>query len=115
MKRSRERGGKPAGKHARPPERTASALSSRFAVVGTTIAALLMTLPVASATADPKPSLKQLSDQVQTLHTQIETLTEQFNGQRERLKTAKKSVELAKKTLADSEADLPVLDRKSVV
>lgn len=101
MKRTRDRGGKPAG-NARPPER----LARRLAVVGTTLTALVLALPLTSAAADPKPSLKQLSAQVQAMHTQIETLTEQFNGQRERLKTAKKSVEIAKKTLADSEAQL---------
>ncbi|WP_308164004.1 C40 family peptidase [Nonomuraea sediminis] len=101
MKRTRDRGGKQAG-NARPPER----LARRLAVVGTTLTALVLALPLTSAAAEPKPSLKQLSAQVQAMHTQIETLTEQFNGQRERLKTAKKSVEIAKKTLADSETQL---------
>ncbi|MFI6604306.1 NlpC/P60 family protein [Nonomuraea sp. NPDC050536] len=102
MKRTRDRGGKQAGKNARPPER----LARRLAVVATTLTALVLALPVTSATAAPKPSLKELSAQVQAMHTQIETLTEQYNGQRERLKTAKKSVEIAKKTLADSNAQL---------
>ncbi|MFG1704872.1 NlpC/P60 family protein [Nonomuraea sp. M3C6] len=75
-------------------------------MVSVTIAVLLFAIPVGSASADPKPSLKDLSEQVEKLHTEIETLAEQYNGQREKLKTAKNASDAAQKTLASSEADL---------
>ncbi|MBT2233109.1 NlpC/P60 family protein [Nonomuraea sp. NEAU-A123] len=104
MKYTRNREGKPAGAHARPPgSRNAS---TRLGVIAAAVATLLFAVPVGSAAADPKPSLKALSKQAEELHTQIETLSEQYNGQREKLKTAKKAVEAAQKTLATSESDL---------
>lgn len=111
MKRTRDRGGKLAGKHARPPERT---YPRRLAVVGAAIAALAIAFPAGSAVADPKPSLKELSQQVEELHTQIETLTEEYNGQREKLKTAEKTAKAAKATLARSQADLEAKRGKAV-
>ncbi|KAB8196612.1 NlpC/P60 family protein [Nonomuraea phyllanthi] len=113
MKRTRNRGGKPAGKHARPPEQ--GPRRRRAGVVSLTVAALLFAIPVGSASADPKPSLKQLADQAQKLHTQIETLTEQYNGQREKLKTAKKASEAAQKTLSANEADLAAKRTKAAL
>ncbi|MER6944385.1 NlpC/P60 family protein [Nonomuraea sp. NPDC000554] len=107
MKRTRDRGGKSAGKHARPPEPAPSSRRVlRFGVVGAAIAALVFTLPVGSAAAEPKPSLKELSDRVEKMHNEIETLSEQYNGQREKLKAAQKAVNAAKKVLATSETDL---------
>ncbi|MEV4158779.1 C40 family peptidase [Nonomuraea dietziae] len=104
MKRTRTHEGKSAGKHARPHE--PGALRKRFAIVGAAMAVLALTVPLGSAAADPKPTLKELSQQVEKLHNDIETLTEQYNGQREKLKSVKKSAEVAKKILATSEADL---------
>lgn len=104
MKRTRTHEGKSAGKHARPHE--PGALRKRFAIVGAAMAVLALTVPLGSAVADPKPTLKELSQQVEKLHNDIETLTEQYNGQREKLKSVKKSAEAAKKILATSEADL---------
>ncbi|WP_245765339.1 C40 family peptidase [Nonomuraea jiangxiensis] len=115
------RGMKSAGKHACPPEhaRRTPGLDrprwGRLGVVGVTVAALLFAIPVGSASADPKPSLKELADQVEQMHTEIETLTEQYNGQREKLKTAKKSSEAAQRTLATSEADLSAKRAKAVL
>ncbi|WP_433435739.1 NlpC/P60 family protein [Nonomuraea sp. CA-141351] len=113
MKRTRNGGGKSAGKHARPPERARR--PRHFGVVSLTVAALLFAIPVGSASADPKPSLKELADQAQELHTQIETLTEQYNGQREKLKTAKKASEVAQKTLTSSETDLAAKRAKAAL
>jgi peptidoglycan DL-endopeptidase CwlO len=78
----------------------------RFGIAATAITALVFALPAGPAAADPKPSLKELSAQVEEMHTEIETLAEQYNGQREKLKTAQKSAAAAKRTLAASEADL---------
>ncbi|MEV0167450.1 C40 family peptidase [Nonomuraea fuscirosea] len=113
MKRTHHGGGKTAGKHARPPER--SRRPHRFGVVSVTIAAFLIAIPVGSASADPKPSLKELAKRVEKMHTEIETLSEQYNGQREKLKTAKKAAEAAKKTLATSEADLAAKRAKAAM
>ncbi|NRQ36090.1 NlpC/P60 family protein [Nonomuraea sp. NN258] len=104
MKRTRDRGGKSAGKHARPPERVRR--PRRLAVVGVTVAALLFAVPFGPASADPKPSLNDLAKQVEKMHIEIETLAEQYNQQREKLKTAQKAVDAAEKTLSTSEADL---------
>ena len=104
MKHTRDREGKPAGAHARPPGSRKT--PTRLGVIAATVATLLFAIPVGSAVADPKPSLKALSKQAEELHTEIETLSEQYNGQREKLKTAKKSVDAAQKTLATSESDL---------
>lgn len=111
MKRTRNREGNPAGKHARPPERS---FPRRFAVVGATVAAIALAFPTGSAVADPKPSLKELSQQVEELHTEIGTLTEEFNGQREKLKAAEKTAKAAKATLARSQADLEAKRGKAV-
>ncbi|GAA3543875.1 C40 family peptidase [Nonomuraea rosea] len=113
MKRTLDRGGKSAGKHARPPERARH--PHRLGVVSLTIAALLFAIPVGSASADPKPSLNDMAKQVEKLHTEIETLTEQYNGQRERLKTAKKASESAQKTLTTSEAEVTAKRAKAVM
>ncbi|MFI7129119.1 C40 family peptidase [Nonomuraea sp. NPDC050153] len=80
-----------------------------------TVAALLFAIPVGSASADPKPTLKDLADQATKLHTDIETLSEQYNGQREKLKTAKKAAEAAEKTLTSSESDLAAKRAKAAM
>ncbi|MGI5285523.1 C40 family peptidase [Nonomuraea polychroma] len=80
-----------------------------------TVAALLFAIPTGSASADPEPSLKELSEQVEKLHVEIETLTEQYNGQREKYKIAKKAADAAQKTLADSEADLAAKRAKAAL
>ncbi|MEV0195519.1 NlpC/P60 family protein [Nonomuraea sp. NPDC050691] len=103
MKRTRGRGRTRAGRHARPPKQ---ALLRRFAVLSAAVVALSFVIPSGAATADPEPSLEELSKRVEAMHTQIETLSEQYNGQREKLKSARKSAEQAKKVLATSEADL---------
>jgi peptidoglycan DL-endopeptidase CwlO len=105
------RGGKSAGSHARPPERA----RRRLGVAGVIVAAFLIAIPTGPASADPEPSLKDLSEQVEKLHVEIETLTEQYNGQREKYKTAKKAADAAQKTLADSEADLAAKRAKAVL
>lgn len=110
MKR-KNRGEKSAGTNARPPERA----WRRLGVAGVTVAALLFAIPMGPASADPKPSLKDLSEQVEKLHVEIETLTEQYNGQREKYKTAQKAADAAQKTLADSEADLAAKRAKAVL
>ncbi|MFI6499789.1 C40 family peptidase [Nonomuraea typhae] len=103
MKRTRNREGKPAGEHARPPE---PGDRKGLAVLAAAVAFVTFTVtPLGSAAADPKPSLKQLSEQVEKLHTEIETLSEQYNGQRVKLNDAQKAVAAAKKTLAATEAD----------
>ncbi|MEU8249830.1 NlpC/P60 family protein [Nonomuraea sp. NPDC048916] len=112
MKRTRDRGRKAAGEHARPPEHSGP---RRLAVLGAVISALVFAVPAAPAVADPKPSLEDLSKQVEEMHTQIETLTEEYNGQREKLKTAQKSAEAAKKTLATSETDLATKRARAVL
>ncbi|MGI5267873.1 NlpC/P60 family protein [Nonomuraea sp. CA-218870] len=104
MKRTRDRRGSAEGGPARPPERTGNGL--RLIVAAAVLAALMLAVPAGPATADPKPSLKELSEQVEKMHLEIETLTEQYNGQREKLKTARKAVENAEKRLATSEAEL---------
>ncbi|WP_328808582.1 C40 family peptidase [Nonomuraea montanisoli] len=103
MKRTRGRGRTRAGRHARPPKQ---ALLRRFAVLSAAVVALSFVIPAGAATAEPKPSLEELSKRVEAMHTEIETLSEQYNGQREKLKNARKSAEQAKKVLATSEADL---------
>ncbi|WP_246644224.1 C40 family peptidase [Nonomuraea ceibae] len=89
----------------------------RFGVVGlAAVAALVLALPLGSpASADPKPSLKELSEQVEEMHLEIETLAEQYNGQREKLKTAQKAADNAKKTLAASEAELADKRSKAIL
>lgn len=104
-------GGKSAGKHARPAERR----RRRLGVASVTVAALLFAIPSGPASADPKPSLKDLSEQVEKLHVEIETLTEQYNGQREKYKVAKKAADAAQKTLATSESDLAAKRAKAVM
>ncbi|TQS00689.1 NlpC/P60 family protein [Microbispora bryophytorum] len=84
-----------------------------MAFVGVAISAITFGAPVVSATADPKPSLKELTAQVEDLYTEIETLSEQYNGERVRLKTAERSADLAKKNLAKSEAELAVRRQKA--
>ncbi|MEU8321459.1 NlpC/P60 family protein [Nonomuraea sp. NPDC048881] len=104
MKRTFDRSGKSGGRHARPQEQARRA--RRLGVIGVTVAAMLFAVPVGSAAADPKPSLSELSDQVEKLHEEIETLAEQYNEQRERLKAAQKANDSAQKILATSESDL---------
>ncbi|MGW4643214.1 NlpC/P60 family protein [Sphaerisporangium sp. NPDC004334] len=81
-------------------------LPRRIALVTAALMAVTFGSPLVSATAEPKPSLNDLKNQVEHLYNQIESLTEQYNGQKERLKQAQRSAELAKKTLSKSEADL---------
>ncbi|MEV7806851.1 NlpC/P60 family protein [Microbispora sp. NPDC088329] len=84
-----------------------------MAFVGVALTAITFGAPVVRATADPKPSLKELTEQVESLYTEIESLTEQYNGERVRLKAAERSAELAKKNLAKSEAELEVRRQKA--
>ncbi|MGA4994601.1 NlpC/P60 family protein [Nonomuraea bangladeshensis] len=79
------------------------------------MAGALLAAPIAPASAEPKPSLKELSERVEKLHVEIETLTEQYNGQREKYKTAKKAADSAQQTLADSQADLAAKRAKAVM
>ncbi|MEU7883107.1 C40 family peptidase [Microbispora bryophytorum] len=113
----RTRGGRPAGRHARGRQSGSGTAGPgairRLAFVGVAISAITFGAPVVSATADPKPSLKELTAQVEDLYTEIETLSEQYNGERVRLKTAERSADLAKKNLAKSEAELAVRRQKA--
>ncbi|MGN9843001.1 C40 family peptidase [Nonomuraea sp. H19] len=113
MKRTLSREGKSAGKNARPPERARR--RRLLGVAGVIVAALLFAVPTGPASADPKPSLKELSDQVEKLHVEIETLSEQYNGQREKYKVAKKAADAAQKTLTGSEADFAAKRAKAVL
>ncbi|MFB9250019.1 NlpC/P60 family protein [Sphaerisporangium melleum] len=88
-------------------------LPRRIALVTAVLTALTFGSPLVAATAEPKPSLTQLKNQVEKLYEQIESLTEQYNGQRERFKQAQRSAELAKKTLAKSESELEDKRRKA--
>ncbi|WP_199536622.1 C40 family peptidase [Spongiactinospora gelatinilytica] len=129
MTRTRSRGGKHAGGSVRsgsgsggprrrgPRERAETASEgtgspgrrtglARLAVVTAAFLALSIGTPLMAATADPKPSLKELSAQVEKLHEEIGTLTERYNGERVKLAQAKRAADLAKKTLATSESDL---------
>lgn len=106
----RSPGGRAAGKHAhRRRLKTAPAAAivlRRFTFVGAALVAITFGAPVVAATADPKPTLKELTAEVERLHIETETLTEQYNGERIRLKDAQRSAELAKKTLSKSESEL---------
>ncbi|MDF5758934.1 NlpC/P60 family protein [Spongiactinospora sp. TRM90649] len=102
MTRSRGR----VGKHTGGPV-------ARLAVIGAAFLALSVATPLMSATADPKPSLKELSSQVEKLHEQIGTLAEQYNGERVRLTQAKRAADLAQKTLSTSESDLAAKRHKA--
>jgi peptidoglycan DL-endopeptidase CwlO len=78
----------------------------RLAFVAVALSMVTFGAPMVSATADPKPSLKQLAAEVERLYDQIESLTEEYNGERVRLKAAERSASLAKETLAKSESEL---------
>ncbi|MFD8533114.1 NlpC/P60 family protein [Streptosporangium canum] len=106
MKRTRDRGGKNAGRHARYREHAPRGLARRMAFIGLAFATLTLGTPLVAATADPEPSLPELAKQVEKLHTDIETLTEQYNGGRVKLKQAQRAAASAKKTLAVSESEL---------
>ncbi|MBX6384543.1 MAG: C40 family peptidase [Microbispora sp.] len=111
------RGGRPLGKHARR-RRSGSGTAGpgairRLAILGVAFTAITVGTPAVHATADPKPSLKELTAQVEDLYNQIETLTEQYNGERVRLKAAERSAALAKKNLAKSEAELEARRQKA--
>ncbi|GLX00651.1 C40 family peptidase [Microtetraspora sp. NBRC 16547] len=103
-------GGRSAGRHARGRRRRARSSTGgpirRFALFGVALVSIGFGAPVTSATADPGPSLKQLTAEVERLYTEIETLTEEYNGARVKLKEAQRSADLAKKTLAKSETEL---------
>ncbi|MBO3751867.1 C40 family peptidase [Streptosporangiaceae bacterium NEAU-GS5] len=68
-----------------------------------------------SATADPKPSNKELAAQVEDLYNEIETLTEQYNGEQVKLKEATRSADLAKKTLTRSEGELELRRQRATL
>ncbi|MCT9929749.1 NlpC/P60 family protein [Planotetraspora sp. A-T 1434] len=85
----------------------------RLVFVGVALTMITVGAPMVSATADPKPSLKQLTAEVESLYTEIETLTEEYNGERVRLKSAERSAAVAKKTLAKSESELAVRRQKA--
>jgi cell wall-associated NlpC family hydrolase len=63
-------------------------------------------VPMVAATAEPKPTTKQLAAEVEKLYSDIETLSEQYNGERVRLTAAQRSADVAKKTLAKSASEL---------
>ncbi|WP_405087507.1 NlpC/P60 family protein [Microbispora sp. NBC_01389] len=111
------RGGRQAGRHARRRRPGAGPAGPgairRFTLVGVALAAVTFGAPVVRATADPKPSLKELAAEVENLYSEIETLTEQYNGERVRLKAAERSADLAKKNLAKSEAELATRRQKA--
>ncbi|MEW9533315.1 NlpC/P60 family protein [Microbispora sp. NPDC049125] len=106
------RGGRSTGRHARDRRsgapRSGSGTIRRLLFVGVALTAISFGAPVVAATADPKPSLKQLAAEVERLHTEIETLSEQYNGERVRLSAAERSAALAKKTLDKSAAELEI-------
>ncbi len=81
--------------------------------VGAALTMITIGAPVVSATADPEPTLKELTKEVEDLYVEIETVTEEYNGEKVRLKEAQRSAELAKTTLAKSEAELAGLREKA--
>ncbi|MEV6861304.1 NlpC/P60 family protein [Streptosporangium subroseum] len=106
MKRTRKRGGKNTGSHARSRENAPRGLTRRIVITGLAFASLTLGTPLIAATADPKPSLQEQAKQVEKLHNEIGTLSEQYNGERVKLKQAQRAAESAKKTLAVSESEL---------
>ncbi|WP_084958767.1 NlpC/P60 family protein [Thermoactinospora rubra] len=78
----------------------------RLTALPAALVALVFVFLPAAASADPKPSLKELAAQAEQLHTEIEQLTEQFNGQREKLRAAEKTAAAAQKTLSTRRAEL---------
>jgi cell wall-associated NlpC family hydrolase len=88
-------------------------LPRRIAMVTVTLTALTFGSPLMSATAEPKPSLNELKNQVEQLYDEIEALTEQYNGQKERLKQTQRSAKLAKQTLDKSQTDLEEKRRRA--
>ncbi|WP_229803257.1 C40 family peptidase [Planobispora rosea] len=117
MKRTRDRGGRHAGKRARCRERGPHEFSRRFsgkiAIIGIAFASLTLGTPLSTAVADPQPSIRELAKQADKLHTEIARLTEQYNGERVKLKQAERVAEAAKKTLSISEAELEERRRKA--
>lgn len=87
----------------------------RVVFVGSALALISIGAPVVSATADPEPTLKELTAEVEKLHEEIESLTEQYNGEKIRLDEAKRSAATAKKTLDTSEADLESRRKRAMV
>jgi cell wall-associated NlpC family hydrolase len=84
-------------------------------IVAASLAALVFGAPLGSAAAEPEPTLKELSAQVEKLHEQIGTLTEQYNGERVKLAQAKRAATLAQKTLETSESQLETRREKASV
>ncbi|MFI6483891.1 NlpC/P60 family protein [Nonomuraea sp. NPDC050663] len=117
MKRTRGRGGKSAGKHARPPEHPALAArrGRRVVAVCAALMALTVAFPLGSAAADPEPTINELAKQAEGLHTQIGQLTEQYNGQRVKLKDAEKTSAEAQKTLASRQRELATKRRTAML
>ncbi|GIH75568.1 hypothetical protein Plo01_19970 [Planobispora longispora] len=117
VKRTRDRGGRHAGKRARcrehGPHGAPGRLSQKIAVIGIAFAALALGTPLSTATADPRPDIQDLAKQADKLHTEIGRLTEQYNGERVKLKQAERVAEAAKKTLSMSEAELEERRRKA--
>ncbi|MEV5410927.1 NlpC/P60 family protein [Thermopolyspora sp. NPDC052614] len=80
----------------------------RMCLAGVMVVALTIGAPALSATADPEPSLRQLTKQVESLHIEIEKLTEDYNRERERLKKARHTADKAQKILRDNQDELAI-------
>lgn len=78
----------------------------RTCLVGVLLVAATFGAPALSATADPEPSLRQLTKQVENLHIEIEKLTEDYNRERERLKKARQTADKAQKILRENQDEL---------
>ncbi|WP_093172723.1 C40 family peptidase [Sinosporangium album] len=79
------------------------------------MSALVLATPLGAASADPQPTLQELSEQVEKLHENIATLSEQYNGERIRLKEAQRTAAAANKTLSTSESELQAGRRKAAL
>ena len=70
------------------------------------MAALTFGTPLVSATADPEPTLKELSEQVEKLHEQIGTLSRAVQRRAGQARPGQAGRHAAQKTLTTSESDL---------
>jgi outer membrane murein-binding lipoprotein Lpp len=79
----------------------------RTCLVGVLLVAATFGAPALSATADPEPSLRQLTKQVENLHIEIEKLTEDYNRERERLKKARQTADRRRRSCARTRTSSP--------
>jgi peptidoglycan DL-endopeptidase CwlO len=76
-------------------------LCSVRVIIGVLLAAGALLVPVTSAGAEPKPSIKELKAQAEKLNNRLEVLTEQYNGLRVRLEHARSAAQAAERTAGE--------------